>query len=225
MNSVDAVNSMRCTLVSYSDSIQVGVNLSVQVCPHRGGVGVGLPSEAPVVGATCHMALGRERVVSSRSAGSLDADLQVHGVALTVNPYIDQRSVFTSCACWHLMSALWCNVTAFIVGVSPCHLWSFLFLHLSTLQPHPLPQKWRIPPIVGSADRVSLYVCIQRSAQTKHPSLQLSYPPPTPPPLKIFSKQDPLSPLKRDPLSNAKWLSWPALTVGHLLDKRSWSVK
>ena len=49
--------------------------------------------------------------------------------------------------------------------------------------------------------------------------------PPHPPPLKIFSKQAPLSPLKRDPLSNAKWLSWPALTVGHLLHKRSWSVK
>lgn len=42
---------------------------------------------------------------------------------------------------------------------------------------------------------------------------------------KIFSKQDPLSTLKRDPLSNAKWLSWPALMVGHSLHKGGWSVK
>lgn len=49
-------------------------------------------------------------------------------------------------------------------------------------------------------DRTPLSVSVQCSEEPEHP-------PTHPPPLKkerIFSKQDPLSPLKRDPLSNAK---------------------
>lgn len=41
-----------------------------------------------------------------------------------------------------------------------------------------------------------------------------------PPSLKSFFEQDPLSPLKRDSLSNAKWLSWRVLMVGHLLEQK-----
>lgn len=43
---------------------------------------------------------------------------------------------------------------------------------------------------------------------------------PPPPTIKILSEQDPLSPLKRDSLSNAKWLSWRVLMVRHLLKQK-----
>lgn len=123
---------------------------------------------------------------------------------------------------------LWLNGSALVVSFM---WWSFhlLFLRLSALIP-------TIPYICSAIKNSihcwgraqSLTICLhtaQSTVRAPHPTTPIQHHHPTPLLLKIFSKQDPLSPLKRDPLSNAKWLSWPALTVGHLLHKRSWSVK
>ncbi|KAK2893812.1 hypothetical protein Q8A73_016296 [Channa argus] len=72
---------------------------------------------------------------------------------------------------------------------------------------HLLIQQNRLKLCVNLYSLASVHPDITIHLQAQHrPStpLQKSQHPHTPPPLKIFSKQDPLSPLKRDPLSNAK---------------------
>lgn len=91
----------------------------------------------------------------------------------------------TCSASWHgacLMSTLWHNGIAFIVGVCLCKLYDEasiflkhpLFLHpsalqLSLLNPIHFLSNKKNHLLLGQRDRAPLYVCIQRRAQTKHP--------------------------------------------------------